>query len=231
MLIALIVLMFMLLCLVTLKIVEVVRKRIQTHNRNLLKARVFSVFRVSLMLSFGVYLSFSIAEITEIQPPPTSYTAIMGDESRVYDGDTIMDVFVVIKTFENQTYPDQTLWPGVLLKGDKLYAVTDIRIKGIDTPEKRPTKAGRTEESITAEKAAAELARAELSMLLEDNAMEFVVANPSQGKYAGRVIAEVFINGLDVAEYMIEKGLAVPYDGGTKMTWEEMSTFFNEQEW
>ena len=51
--------------------------------------------------------------------------------------------------------------------------------------------------------------------------MEFLVANPKIGKYAGRTVADVYVGNLrtNVADYMIKHGHAKPYDGGTKPDW------------
>ena len=38
-------------------------------------------------------------------------------------------------------------------------------------------------------------------------------------KFGGRINADVFVDGADFAQLQIEKGLAVPYDGGTKDSW------------
>lgn len=45
-------------------------------------------------------------------------------------------------------------------------------------------------------------------------------SNPKLGKYAGRIVADVNVGGVDVAKYLIGKGYAKPYDGGTKPKWE-----------
>ena len=164
--------------------------------------------------------AFSGWVYAQLRPHATEYTAMFGDHSRVYDGDTIQDVHIVIKTLDTG-YPAETLFPGILLKGDTLYAITDIRISGIDTPEKRPKKAGRSPESIDKEKAAAKSARDALYLLLKAHDFHFVVAQPEQGKYAGRIVADILVGPerINVSEYMIKNGYAKAYDGGTKPIW------------
>lgn len=83
-----------------------------------------------------------------------------------------------------------------------------IRIDGIDTPEKR-TKC-------THEKALALEAKAALEELLKG---DVELTNVRYGKWAGRVLARVTVNGVDVADVLISKGLARPYDGGKRQGW------------
>lgn len=154
---------------------------------------------------------------------PRTYPASLTSTNQIYDGDTLKRVHIAIKTFPDADFSEQTLWPGIVLKGDTLYAVTDIRIQGIDTPEKRPLKAGRTQESLLREKAAAAAATDALRRLLSQHNFHIVVAQPQQGKYAGRIVAAVHVgpNRLSVAEYLIKNGHATPYDGGTKTAFED----------
>lgn len=208
------------------------------RNRNQLRRRAENVFgvelkkeqlrwdKIGLISVFAVFLTLFCLHISGQEDVQTrTYPALLDEFSQVYDGDTIQDVYIDIADLRTE-YAAEVLWLGIFRKGKDLYAVTDIRIKGMDTPEKKPStkyKDGtvRPEAERDAERAAAALARAELLMLLEGNNMELVVANPEPDKYFGRVVADVFIDGLNVADYMIEKGLAYPYDGGTKMEFHE----------
>ena len=152
---------------------------------------------------------------------PEVYQVQMDGDSAVYDGDTITDVYVEIGEFKGVNSEGELLFPGVFLKGDMLFVVTDIRIYGIDTPEKRPLHAGRTPESIEREKVAAAKAREALLKLVVENDYVFTIKNPQLGKYAGRIVAEVYFDEINVAEYMIEEGHAKPYDGGKKIPFDE----------
>lgn len=177
---------------------------------------IFAVllFVLAFVFSFS-YLSMVIGE-TE-----TRFSARVS-ESQIYDGDTIQDVLIRIKKLENQDYPAENLWPGIFIEGDTLYVETDIRIEGVDTPEKRPTKAGRTEESIQKEKALAEVARKSLAKLIQEQGEgQIEIRNPELGKYAGRIVAEVWAGNVNVSAYMIEQGLGYPYDGKTKQNFED----------
>jgi endonuclease YncB( thermonuclease family) len=112
---------------------------------------------------------------------------------RVYDGDT----FYV-------TFPS---WHPIVGKE------VPIRIKGIDTPELR------TQDPV--EKAKALEAKRYVEMrLIGDN--KIVLCNDEarswrdwRDKYF-RLNADVYVNGSKLADELIARGLAVPYDGGTK---------------
>ena len=147
----------------------------------------------------------------------------------VYDGDTIRDVAVRIHPFRSllsgMDGERLSLWPGIERRADGIYIITDIRIAGIDTPEKRPTRAGRTEASLQREKKRAAAATDFLKQLLlenskDDGTLGFVIQNPQSDKYAGRTVADVIcVKGnvsVDVAGALLDAGHAVPYDGGTK---------------
>ena len=205
-------------------------------KRNRLRQRVREVFgiavkqeaprwdRIILLSLFSVLLP--LFSITGLSKPQThTYQVTMDEASKVYDGDTIQDVFIEVRHFENlQETDNEVLWPGLLLKDDKLYVVTDVRLNGIDTPEKRPLKKGRTPESLAKEKAAASRAQKALLKLVEAHENAFSIENPKIGKYAGRIVADVYFGEgdarINASTYMIEKGHAKPYDGGRKPQWD-----------
>ena len=117
----------------------------------------------------------------------SEYRARIHDNSQVYDGDTISDVRVVIYLFDDVS---GEVWPGIHIYENRIEVETDIRIAGIDTPEKRPSTKNfdgtkRSEESRIREKQAALLARDELIHLLDDSDYRFTILNPKLGKYAG----------------------------------------------
>jgi len=98
-----------------------------------------------------------------------------------------------------------------------------VRIYGIDTPE-MPAKSYATTGKLSRAKCVKE---AELALQARA-AVEQLVVGPTKmkvtdfkwGKYGGRVLGNVSIGGVDIATYLIEKGLAVPYFGsGTKKDW------------
>lgn len=185
-----------------------------------------------LILPFLLCLSLAGCETADVLLPegsaPIYYGAIDSIDA-VYDGDTIRDVAILIYPFHSATpgmsEAELTLWPGVERRVDGIYSITNIRIAGIDTPEKRPIRGNRTEASIQREKERAEAATNFLKQLLLDNSKDdgtlgFVIQNPELDKYAGRTVADVicFKEGVstNVGEALIEAGHAVAYDGGTK---------------
>ena len=186
----------------------------------------------SIVLVFLLCLSLAGCETSDVLLPEGSapiYYGTIDSIDAVYDGDTIRDVAILIYPFHSPTLgmseAQLTLWPGIERRVDGIYSITDIRIAGIDTPEKRPISGDRTDASIRREKERAEAATDFLKQLLIDNIKDdgtlgFVVQNPELDKYAGRTVADVicFKDGVstDVAEALLEAGHAVVYDGGTK---------------
>ena len=107
----------------------------------------------------------------------------------VYDGDTF--------TAAITTYP--------AIVGDKI----DIRVSGIDTPEIK----GESE----SERTLAQKAKAETNNMLTSGKI-VELRNMRRDKYF-RILAEVYIDGESLSQTLINKGLAVPYEGGTKVSW------------
>ncbi len=91
---------------------------------------------------------------------------------------------------------------------DNIDVVTAVRVRGIDTPEMKG--------KCPAEKAAALVAKARLAELLNGQVQLFHV---EPDKYAGRVDADVSVNGKSVAAVLIAEGLARPYTGGARHGW------------
>lgn len=165
-------------------------------------------------------------------PVALSYTEIIKDVKRsVYDGDTILDVPVLLHQFEDaETAAAAEVWPGVQKRADGIYVLADIRLRGIDAPEKR-VSTSLSEEERSRIKARAAAAEAFLEALIEGSIVPglITIRNPEHDKYAGRVVADVIVYRFDyipglgveggeinVAEALIKAGLAVPYDGGRK---------------
>ena len=185
-----------------------------------------------LILPFLLCLLIAGCETSDILIPDSSspiYYGTIDSIDNVYDGDTIRDVAILIYPFHSpilgMSEAQLILWPGIERRTDGIYSITDIRIAGIDTPERRPIRRDRTEASIQREKERAEAATDFLKQLLLDNSenngtLGFVIQNPEPDKYAGRTVADVicFKDGIstDVAEALLEAGHAVAYDGGTK---------------
>ena len=84
-----------------------------------------------------------------------------------------------------------------------------IRILGIDTPEIQ----GKCEQEKLLAIKARDLARDYLN-----NAKSIHLKNLSRGKYF-RLLADVFVDDFNLADALLEKGLAVKYSGKEKSSW------------
>jgi len=110
-----------------------------------------------------------------------------GHVVKVYDGDTITIA-------SKLPYPESPVYR------------FQVRLSNIDCPEIK----GKTDE----EKQIAHLAKTEMETWVLHKYVE--LRNVSTEKY-GRILAEVYIENKNMNEHMIEKRLAVRYDGGTKI--------------
>ena len=109
----------------------------------------------------------------------------------------------VIKVYDGDTF---TLAGHLPYDGSPFYRFS-VRLNGIDCAEIK----GKTEE----EKECAIRARKELDELILGKTVTLL--NVKNEKY-GRILADVYVGDVHVNGYMIEKGLAVEYDGGSKTT-------------
>jgi len=87
-----------------------------------------------------------------------------------------------------------------------------LRIMGIDTPEKGGRAKCEAEAALGAE--ATEFAKSVIAVgdVVQVNVLQW-------DKFGGRIDADVFVDGENFAQMQIERGLAVPYDGGKKAPW------------
>jgi len=109
---------------------------------------------------------------------------------KVYDGDTIT-IACGLPPYE---------------PGKPIYRWS-VRLRGIDAPEMR-TKC-------VNEKGCAMLAKEMMAAQVLDKVV--TLENVSYDKY-GRVLADVFVDSVNVTDRLLANNLAVPYDGGTKQT-------------
>lgn len=109
-----------------------------------------------------------------------------GKVIKVYDGDTIT---IAAKL----PYPESPI-----------YRIS-VRLNGIDTPEIK----GQTQR----EKDLAKQIRDILQKKIMNKIVE--LKKTSSEKY-GRLLADVYLDGICINDWMIEQGYAVKYDGGTK---------------
>jgi endonuclease YncB( thermonuclease family) len=80
-----------------------------------------------------------------------------------------------------------------------------VRLNGIDTPEIK----GQTQK----EKDLAKQIRNTLHDKIFDKIVE--LKNTSSEKY-GRLLADVYLDGISINDWLIDQGFAVKYNGGTK---------------
>lgn len=118
----------------------------------------------------------------------------------------------ILSVIDGDTYRALVeIWPGLVQS-------INVRVRGIDTPEKN-TSGG---ECPSHEKAlafkAARIAEGALK-----SAYRVYITKVGLGKYAGRVIGEVVLVNRDgskylMSDFLIKSGVAVKYDGGKRST-------------
>jgi endonuclease YncB( thermonuclease family) len=112
----------------------------------------------------------------------------------------------VIKVYDGDTMTIATYLPFL---NSPLYRFP-VRLRGIDAPEMR----GKNED----EKRAARISQKALEdLVLHKNV---TLKNVETEKY-GRLLAEVYVDDININNYMVDNKYAVKYDGGTKERPEE----------
>ena len=86
-----------------------------------------------------------------------------------------------------------------------------VRIKGIDTPEKAP-RAKCKKESELGQQAT------KFTTDLVGN-KELLLSQVENDHYGGRIVANVKVDGVDIAQELLKKGLARVYNGEKKKSW------------
>jgi endonuclease YncB( thermonuclease family) len=133
--------------------------------------------------------------------PIAAYAYMLLPIVEVYDGDTI-------KTHMNARLPEP------------LNKVS-VRIKDIDTPEmpaKSYAETGKLGRAKCVKEAEAALEAKEFVQMMAIGFKKMKVDNFEWGTYGGRIVGDVKIGGVDVADALIKEGLAVPYDGKAAKT-------------
>jgi micrococcal nuclease len=113
-----------------------------------------------------------------------------------------VDKGMVIKVYDGDTITIASKLPYPL---SPLYRFS-VRLNGIDCPEIK----GKND----IEKECAQIAKKELSDLILNKVVS--LKNVETEKY-GRILADVYLGDLHLNKHMIDKRLAVSYDGGTKI--------------
>lgn len=106
---------------------------------------------------------------------------------------------IVIKVFDGDTIT-------IAKQINTVWYRFSIRIRGIDCPEIRT----RDED----EKTVAVIARDTLYTMLYGKTVQ--LKNIENDKYGGRYVADVYFEELNIGEFLLQKRLAVKYDGGKK---------------
>ena len=165
------------------------------------------------------------------QPIHERYNARIENINHVYDGDTLEHVMFRLPGL--QPIPNAELgeiYPDIFVQEDGPYVHINVRLAGIDCPERHPRHAYpdgnlRPTFEIEREQELGLRARDALRTLILQNGLQFEIRNPQIGKYAGRIVAEVWLHEemtgdyLNASEYLIDQGLAYPYQGGKKRIW------------
>jgi endonuclease YncB( thermonuclease family) len=110
---------------------------------------------------------------------------------------------VVIKVYDGDTITIASKLPYL---SSPLYRFS-VRLSGIDCPEIK----GKDEN----EKQCAQIAKQEMSDLIMN---KIVTLKNIETEKFGRILADVYMGDLHLNKHMIEKRLAVTYDGGTKIS-------------
>jgi len=120
--------------------------------------------------------------------------------------DTVKFVAPITEGFVVKVYDGDTITIAARLpyEASPMYRF-QVRLNGIDTPEIK----GSSED----EKIAAVCAKNEMIHLVMNKTVQ--LKNVGTEKY-GRLLADVYVGGLHVNQWMLDNKLAVPYGGGTK---------------
>jgi endonuclease YncB( thermonuclease family) len=122
----------------------------------------------------------------------------------------VADDFLELREYRNRLcYDGDTCYVVAKILPENLRNMS-IRILGIDTPEIRA--------DCTEEKDLALQGRAFANDMFR-NADTIEFRNLKWDKYGGRILADVYIDGMSYKHEIIEAGLAREYDGGKKLGW------------
>lgn len=140
------------------------------------------------------------------------FAALPAASAETYPGPFAADVYYI--TDGDTFFARVKLWPG-------LNTDVSIRIKGIDTPE---TWRPKCDEEEIAGKAATRylmdlMGSPYRGAVLGKPMATVELRNVELGKFAGRVLADAYFGGKDLALTMLEAGHARPYLGGKREGW------------
>ncbi len=108
----------------------------------------------------------------------------------------------VVSVYDGDTLTvDAEPWPG-------LTARTSVRVAGVDTPEIR----GKCQSEKDLAVRARDFVRGTVGAQVQ-------LTNVRLGKYAGRVVADVWVNEQKLSDLLIAENLGRPYHGGRRKGW------------
>jgi endonuclease YncB( thermonuclease family) len=123
----------------------------------------------------------------------------------------------VIKVYDCDTITIATKFPySTTLPESNIMYRFHVRLLGIDTPEMKTKNED--------EKSIAHLAQKALSELILNKNVS--LKNTSLDKY-GRILANVYFEGVELSQWATEKRFAVSYDGGTKKPPKSWTEYYN----
>jgi endonuclease YncB( thermonuclease family) len=132
---------------------------------------------------------FSAVSISAGQSDQNFGCAIVAEVTSIYDGDTFRCNIAGYPAIIGERVP--------------------VRINGIDTPELKDNR--------KPIKQLARLAKQHTVQRLREG-RKIELRNMKRGKYF-RIVADVFVDGRNLGQELVQKGLAKPYDGGKKPKW------------
>ena len=150
---------------------------------------IFFIITLIFVVLFGSMVFAQSKKEQELELPNTNQLNNQYRIIRVIDGDTLKIYAPFLP--------------------DPLPKILGLRIHHIDTPEKG-SRAKCSQENILSAKAT------RFVKILLSNAKDVQVELHKWGKYGGRVIGDVKVDGVYLSNILVDNGYAVWYDGGTK---------------
>ncbi len=139
-----------------------------------------------IMMIILLHTVFHVSLHAEAISSKTYGAVVVSEVTSIYDGDTFRANI--------KAYPD--------IIGYRI----GVRVNGIDTPEMR----GKCDQEKQLARQAKKFTVSQLR-----GAKKVELRNMKRGKYF-RIVADVYVDDKNLAEMLIEQGLAVTYDGGHK---------------
>jgi len=131
-------------------------------------------------------------------------TSVQADHN-IYHSDTPQMIVPIIEVIDGDTIRTAVSLPQPLNK-------LSIRILGIDTPEST------WRAKCVKERELGIFVKDFVKSMFKDSKL-MILTNYKYGKYGGRILADVNIDGISVKDLLISKGYAKLYDGKQKPSW------------